>query len=44
MKTRENKIKEYGLEIVEQDEQIWLEQGYKIDYKNDKLVNIKEDK
>lgn len=39
---REKKIKEYGIEIIEADEQYWLSLGYKIDYKNNKLIKIKE--
>lgn len=30
--TRLEKIKKYGLEIVEYDEKIWLERGYTINY------------
>lgn len=34
-------IKKYGLEIVKQDEKIWLKRGYKINYKTGLLEKIK---
>lgn len=39
--TREQKIKDFGIEVVEYDEQVWLERGYKINYKTGLLEQIK---
>jgi hypothetical protein len=36
--SREQKVKEFGLEIVEADEAYWKSLGYSIDYKHDRLV------
>jgi len=44
MTKRNEQIKKYGIEIVEQDEKIWKDRGYTIDYDKDLLVKIKEDK
>lgn len=38
--SRAEKIKEFGLEIVLDDEAYWKSLGYKIDYNNDRLVKI----
>ena len=35
---RNKKIKEYGLEIVIDDEKYWQNLGYKIDYKKNLLI------
>lgn len=40
MKDREKMIKKYGIEVVEQDERIWKERGFTIDYKTGLLVKI----
>ena len=32
MTKREEKIKKFGIEIVEDDERIWFERGFKINY------------
>lgn len=39
--TREQSIREYGLALVEANEQYWQEQSYTIDYAKDRLVQIK---
>ncbi len=39
--SREQKIKEFGLEIVLDDERHWEALGYKIDYKNNLLIKEK---
>lgn len=41
MNKRNEKIKKYGIEIVEQDERTWKERGYTIDYDTGLLVKIK---
>lgn len=41
MTKRNEQIKKYGIEIVEQDEKIWKDRGYTIDYDKDLLVKIK---
>lgn len=38
--TRENKIKKFGTEVVEYDEKVWLERGYKINYKTGLLEQL----
>ncbi len=38
---REEKIKKFGIEIVERDEATWLKIGYKINYKTGLLEKIK---
>lgn len=40
--TREEKIEKFGIEIVEQDEKIWLSHGYKINYKTGLLEKLKQ--
>lgn len=37
---REKYIQKYGIEIVEEDERIWLERGFKINYKTGLLIKI----
>lgn len=41
-KKRQEKIKEYGLEFVEANEAYWEQEGYKLDYVNDRLVKIED--
>jgi hypothetical protein len=41
MNKRNEEIKKYGIEIVEQDERIWKKRGYIIDYNTGLLVKIK---
>lgn len=38
--TREEKIKKYGIEVVEYDEAVWLKRGYKINYATGLLEKI----
>jgi hypothetical protein len=38
--TREQKIKKYGIEIVEYDEEIWEQRGYRINYNTGLLERI----
>lgn len=40
MQTKQEKIKKYGIEIVEQDEKEWKKRGYKINYKTGLLENL----
>ena len=40
--SRQNKIKEYGIETVKDDEKYWNNLGFNIDYKKDLLVKITE--
>ena len=41
MTKRDKKIKMFGIEIVEYDEEIWLERGYIINYETGLLtINI----
>lgn len=40
MNTRTEMIRKYGLEIVEDDERIWRERGYKIDYATGLLIKL----
>lgn len=39
---REQRIKEFGIEIVEHDEQVWRDRGYKINYTTGLLEKINE--
>lgn len=32
--TREKRVSKYGIEIIEHDEQIWLDRGYKVNPKS----------
>lgn len=41
MTNRDKKIKLYGIDIVLDDERIWLERGYRINYEKDLLEKIK---
>ena len=36
--SRQERIREFGLEIVLDDEKYWHGLGYRIDYINDKLI------
>jgi len=40
--TRETKIEKFGLEIIEYDEKVWHERGYKINYDTGLLEQIKK--
>lgn len=42
MSTREEQIKKFGVEIVEDDERVWRERGYTVNYKTGLLEQIKE--
>lgn len=41
---RNEKIKKFGLEIVEYDEEIWRKRGYTVDYDKNLLKQITEQK
>jgi hypothetical protein len=43
MTNREVLIKKYGIEIVENDEKIWAERGYKINYNTNLLEKINQE-
>ena len=44
MTKRDEEIKKYGIEIVEDDEKTWQKRGYTIDYNTGLLVKIERNK
>ena len=40
--TRQEQIKEFGIDFVEANETYWEQEGYTLDYENDRLVKIEE--
>lgn len=40
---REQKIKKFGVEIVENDERVWQERGYKVDSETGLLTEIQKE-
>lgn len=44
MTKRDEEIKKYGIEIIEDDEKTWIKRGYAIDYNTGLLVKIERNK